>query len=562
MPTGISGFDELLGGGLPRNRTTLVVGGPGCGKTLFALETLVNGARNDGEPGIFIAFEESAQSIIANSASIGWDLPALVKKKLFFLDARLPHTSVIGGEFDLLGLLASVEVKQKELGATRVVFDGIDILLEFLDDPAAERREMYRLSEWLADQKLTGLVTCKSDDGNTLLARHGYLQFLADCVVELQHRLVGAMPQRLLRVAKCRGLAHATGEVPFALSDRGVEVVSYHAAQPAPVSTQRVSTGIDRLDSMLSGGVYRGAAVLVSGSSGTAKSTMAARFIEAAAQRGEQSLYVSFDESEAQVVRNLASVGIRLSPHLKSGKLEIRTKHRIEVSPVEHVARIVSRIEERGVRCLALDPVSALAAFASVPMAEELIGHLLDFTRSRGVTVIYTTLAGLDEGLLDETSRGLPTLADTWIHLSYVVKNGERNRALTIVKSRGVGHSNQVRELVLSDRGVTLADVYSAGGDVLMGTMRWQKEAEERQVRTLKTLAAGRKQREALLAVAETNAHIATLTHQLAGREEAVREYSQDASDAASHVRDQGNDERRLRRSDADASTSSRKRVR
>lgn len=560
MPTGISGFDGLIGGGLPRHRTTLVVGGPGCGKTLFALEALVNGSRQWGEPGIFIAFEESARSIIANSASMGWDLPGLTQKRLFFLDARLPHTAVLGGDFDLQGLLSSVEAKRKELGARRIVLDGIDMLLGFLNDPVAERREMYRLSEWLADQKLTGIVTCKSDGGDPLMARHGYLQFLADCVVELQHKSVGSMPQRLLRVAKCRGLAHATGEVPFALTRRGVEVVSYGTDRPAPISSDKVSTGIERFDSMLSGGFFRGSTVLVSGSSGTAKTTLAGGFIEAAAKRGEASLYVTFDESEAQLVRNLGSVGIRLAPHLKSGVLQIRSKHRVEVSPVEHVARIVGLIDQRGVRCLVLDPVSAFAAFGAIPMAEELVGHLLDFTRSRGVTVVYTTLLGLGEGMLDETARGLPTIADTWVHLSYVVRNGERNRALTIVKSRGVGHSNQVRELVLSDRGVTLADVYSAGGEVLMGTMRWQKEAEDRQVRTLKKRDAGRRQRESRLAVAETNAKIATLAHELAGREEAVREFSQDASTAATHVQDRGNDERRLRRSDAEAVAPLRKR--
>lgn len=550
MPTGINGFDELLGGGLPRHRTTLVVGGAGSGKTLFALETLVNGARRWNEPGIFIAFEESARRIIANSASLGWDLPRLTQKRLFFLDARLPHTAIVGGEFDLQGLLSSVEAKQKALGATRVVFDGIDVLLSFMNDPTVERREMYRLSEWLADLKLTGVVTCKSEVGELLLPRYRYLEYLADCVVQLQHKAVGAMPQRLLRIAKCRGLPHATGEVPFALTRRGVAVMRYGQSQPAVVSTEKISTGIARLDSMLSGGVFRGSAVLVSGSSGTAKSTLAGSFIEAAAKRGDPSLYVTFDESAPQLVRNLSSVGISLAPHLKSGVLEISAKHRVEVSPVEYVARIVELIEARGVRCLVLDPVSAFAGFGAIPLAEELVGHLLDFTRARGVTVVYTTLLGLGEGVLDETARGLPTVADTWIHLSYVVRNGERNRALTIVKSRGVGHSNQVRELVLSSRGVTLADVYSAGGEVLMGTMRWQKEAEDKQVLALKHRDAGRKQREARLAVAETSARIATLAHELAGREEAVREFSQDAVTAATHLVDRSNDERRLRRSD------------
>lgn len=549
-PTGITGFDGLLGGGLPRARTTLLVGGAGCGKTVFALQTLVNAARDHHEASIFVAFEESSTNIIANSDSFGWDLRGLARKKLFFLDARIPHETVYGGEFDLLGLLATVEAKREELGATRIVFDGIDVLLGFLNDPVAERREMYRLAEWLSSRKLTSIITCKlAEDGER--SHHSYLQFLADCVVSLQHKLVGSMPQRLLRVTKCRGLAHAAGEVPFAVTKKGIRVVSYGAMPSHRVSSERVSTGIERLDSMLSGGYFRGSSVLVSGASGTAKSTLAGCFIEAAARRGEACLYITFDEATGQVVRNLGSVGIRLAPHVKSGLLQVRSKHAVEVSPVEHIARIVELIEEREVRCVVVDPVSSLSGVGGGPMAEQLVGHLLDFTRSRGVTVLYSTLMSPGDGVLDETVRGLPTVADTWLHLSYVVRNGERNRALTIVKSRGVGHSNQVRELVLSDEGVTLADVYSAGGEVLMGTMRWQKEAEDRQVLTLKKRDAGRKQREAMLAVAETNAQLARLTLELAGREAAVREFSLDASAAATQVQDRGADERRLRRSDA-----------
>jgi circadian clock protein KaiC len=553
MPTGIDGFDGLLGGGLPRGRTTLVVGGPGCGKSLFALETLVNGARQSSEPGIFVAFEESGDHILSNSASFGWDLPRLGRKKLFFLDARLPHAVVHGGDFDLLGLLAGVDAKRRQIGAKRIVIDGIDILLSFLNDPMAERREMYRLSEWLSDQKLTSIITCKSEEDGRLLARDGYMQFLADCVVVLQHKLVGSMPLRVLRVTKCRGLAHVTAEVPFAITSTGLKVLSSGPAEGRRVSSARISTGIERLDSMLSGGYFRGASVLISGSSGTAKSTLAGGFIAAAATRGEPGLYVTFDESAGQVVRNMASVGIRLAHHVESGVLRILSERKVEKSPVEHVARILAVIEESRVRCLVVDPISALACSGSAPITEELVVRLLDRARSRGVTVLCTALLAGADDVIEETASGVSTIADTWIHLSYVVRNGERNRALTIVKSRGVGHSNQVRELVLSNQGVTLADVYSAGGDVLMGTMRWQKEKEDRLVRVLKKRDADREQREAKLAVAETNARIATLKHELAGREAAILEFSSDATTAATDVQDRGTDERRLRRADIEA---------
>lgn len=559
MRTGIAGFDGLLGGGLPRDRTTLVVGGPGCGKSLFALESLVNGARKFAEPGIFVAFEESGKHVIANSASFGWDLPRLMKKDLAFVDARLPHAVVHGGDFDLLGLLAIVDAKRKELGARRVVLDGVDILLGFLNDPIAERREMYRLSEWLSDQKLTSIITCKSDENGRLMAREGYMQFLSDCVVVLQHKVVGSLPLRLMRVTKCRGLAHVTGEVPFAITTSGLKVVSSGVTEAQPVSNQKVSSGIGRFDSMLSGGYFRGASVLISGSSGTAKSTLAGGFIEAAAARGEPCLYATFDESAGQVVRNMASVGIHLAKHLESGVLQIMSERKVEKSPVEHVARLMEMVERHKVRCLVVDPVSALTASGAGPITEELVVRLLDYARARGVTLLCTSLLTGAGDHLEETASGVSTMADTWIHVSYVVKNGERNRALTIVKSRGVGHSNQVRELVLSNEGVTLADVYSAGGDVLMGTMRWQKESEGRQARSLKKRDAERKGREAQLAVAETNAHIATLRHELAGREAAVLEFSADATKAAAEVQDRGADERRLRRGDAE-SPSARKR--
>ncbi len=467
MPTGISGFDDLLGGGLPRDRTTLVLGSPGCGKTLFALQTLVNGARRFDEPGIFVAFEESTRNLIANSASFDWNVERLSKKGIFFLDARLPHAVIRGGEFDLLGLLAAVSAKQAQTGARRVVFDGIDILLTLLDDPLSERREMHRLTEWLSDRNLTGLVTCKSEEGGGSVSRGGYLQSLTDCVINLQNKLVGNHPVRLMRVAKCRGLAHATGEVPFAITASGLKVISYApAVQNAPA--QKISTGIDSLDGMLAGGYLRGSSVLISGSPGTAKSTLAGVFIAAAARRREHCLYVSFDEAAGQVVRNLAAVGVRLGPHVKSGLLRVASERKVEKNAVEHVARIIEQIETHDVKCLVVDPISALASPGFGSMAEELVVRLLDYARSRQVTVVCTctrasTLLGTGDGLVEDSAAGVSSIADTWIHLSNLALDGNRQRALTIVKARGIGHSNQIRALRLTSRGINLGDFLQPG---------------------------------------------------------------------------------------------------
>jgi circadian clock protein KaiC len=523
MPTGIGGFDALLGGGLPRGRTTLVVGGPGCGKTLFSLQALACAAQR-GEPGVFVGFEESTGRILSNARSFGWGLDALARSRLFFLDARLSNAVVVGGEFDLLALFSIVAQQVKRLGAKWIVLDGIDTLLSFLNDPVMERREMHRLSEWLSEQKLTAIITCKSRSGSDFKDKDDYLQFLADCVVVLQHQLIGSLPLRLVRVTKCRGLAHASGEVPFAITPTGLKVVSYGDGEEKTISNRRVSTGIDELDEMLGGGYFEGTTVLVSGSPGTAKSTLAGAFIEAAAARGEPSLYVTFDEPAAHVVRNMASVDIQLEPHVKSGLLHIMSERKVERSPVEHVARIVEVIEKYRVKSLVIDPVSSLTAFGVAPIAEELVLRLLDYARSRGVTVLCTTMLSGGNGLLEETGTGVSTIPDTWIHLSYIIRNGERNRALTIVKSRGIGHSKQVRELVLSDAGATLANVYAAGGDVLMGTMRRQKESEQHQLLTRAHKEGVRKQRDAEVAIAEATSHIASLNQQLRDREAALRE--------------------------------------
>ena len=517
MPTGIAGFDEITDGGLPRGRTTLVMGGAGCGKTVFALQTLVEGARGAKEAGLFVAFEESAARIVANAATFGWDLPTLTKKKLFFLDAQLAPEVVKAGEFDLIGLLSLLEAKAPEIGATRVVFDGIDVLLDLLDDPVAERREIYRIRDWLSRTGLTGIITQKVSAGG-VDRRYAFLQFMVDCVVALRHEVVNGSAFRNLRVVKYRGSGFAADEFPIALTAHGLQLTNRGPTELAyPVTNQRISSGLPRLDHMLRGGYHRGSNVLLSGAPGTAKSTLAGLFAAAACARGERTMYVSFHEGAAQIVRNLRSVGIQLAPHQKSGALRIYSTRTRGPNIEDQFGALRTMVREHRPRCLVIDPLSALSTKLSHLASADAAQQFLDFLKGEGITVVNTSL--MDGLSTDEAmATGISTIADTWIHLSYVVHDGERNRALTIVKSRGTGHSNQVRELTLSDKGVTLTDVFVAQGKTLMGVARWEWEQQEQAASTQNRAALKLKRLQLQLAQAEAAARLQVVRTEMEAR--------------------------------------------
>jgi circadian clock protein KaiC len=517
MPTGITGLDEITRGGLPRHGNTVVLGGPGCGKTLLALQTLVHGAQHLGEPGILVAFEENTRKIVRNAASLGWNLPELERKNLFFIDARTRPGDITGDSFDLVGLLAGIGAKAKKMGAKRIVFDSIDVLLSLLNDLPKERKEIHRLIEWLDASGLTGIITGKIEDGSPHAAqRYGFLQFMADCAVQLSQQTVERVSQRELRVLKYRGSAFSENAAPMVIGESGIEVAHISSTDRTfAVSKQRVTTGVARLDAMLGGGYYRGSSVLITGAPGTAKSTLSGAFLAAACRRGERALYVSFDEIAGEHARNLASVGIDLAPHLASGRLQIYSARTEASSLEEHLVRIHSLIRRHRARFVVFDPLSSLfraGAESSVQSASE---RLLHMTKSEGITTISTSLLASTDVRIEGTPLEVSTIADTWIHLSYAVQAGERNRALTIVKSRGMKHSNQVRELVLSDAGVTLADVYSAGGEVLMGTLRWEREMAEKTATERAIVEAERKERVLKLAEAELNARVEALRREM-----------------------------------------------
>lgn len=509
LPTRIAGVDQIVGGGLPRTGITAVVGGPGTGKTLFGLETLARGAA-EGEAGVLVGFEETAERLRANAAAFEWS-DALDSDHVRLLDADLADTVVSDARFDIQGLLAMLGAEARRIGACRVVLDGLDVLIGLYHDQGDARREMMRLRKWLADSGLSVVVTAKGDpEGPGPFTE--LLQYLADCVIVLEQRLVGEAAVRELQVRKYRGCAHSSNRYPFAFGSRGIRVASRVTSLiDHVVSEERVSSGVADLDAMVGGGYHQGSSILITGAPGTAKTTLAGAFAEAACRRRERMLYVSFDEAAEQIVRNLGSVGIRLGPHVRSGMLRIASIRTRSSGPHAHLGNIAELLDDHGAKHLVVDPVSAFAHF-DANAAEDAAVQMVDIAKSRGITMVSTSLLGSGSGLdLEQSPVGLSTVADTWLHLSYLDQGGERNRALSIVKSRGTQHSNQVRELVLDDRGVRLADVYTAGGEVLMGTLRWEKEEERRREEAREQRAIEQSIQTTELAAAEIDARVRKL---------------------------------------------------
>jgi len=478
ISSGIEGFDDITFGGLPTGRTTLLMGGPGSGKTVLALQTLVSASSHQDTPGIFVAFEENARRVSANGEAFGWDMCELEKKDIYFVDACLRSDVVKAGAFDLTGLLAALEAKAAGMGARLIVFDAIDVLLSLLNDPPAECRELYRLHEWLILHKLTGILTMKVEEGRTAApTRYGFLPFMADCTVLLTQRVADRVAARTIRVLKYRGSPHVLNEVPFVIGPAGVEVGSSNGVHPEPQPfDDKVSTGIERLDAMLAGGIFRGTNALVTGSSGGGKSSLAGAFIEAACLRDERALFISFDENSRDIVRDLATMSINLAPYLDSGLLRMESMRTEAASSEEHFMNIKRMIVDHHPQCVAIDPLSALARVGGGLAARAVAERLIYLCRNKGITVLFTSLLEGSDPHLETTTLHVSTISDSWIQISYALLDGERNRALSIIKSRGSKHSNQLRELIFSDSGITLADPYTAGGEVLMGTLRMEKE--------------------------------------------------------------------------------------
>jgi circadian clock protein KaiC len=480
VPSGVQGLDEITGGGLPRGRPTLICGGAGCGKTLFAMEFLVRGAIEHGEPGVFMAFEETAEELTANVASLGFDLRRLIAQRKLAIDYVRVERSEIEetGEYDLEGLFVRLQYAIDSVGAKRVVLDTIESLFSGLPNPAVVRAELRRLFRWLKDRGMTVVLTGEKGDGT--LTRQGLEEYVSDCVIFLDHRVTDQTSTRRLRVVKYRGTTHGTNEYPFLIDEGGISILPVTSlGLNHRVTSRRVSSGIPRLDEMLGArGYFKGSTILVSGTSGTGKTTFAALLTRAACERGDRCLYFCFEESPDQLVRNMRSVGVNLAPHVKSGALVIQaarpTAHGLE----RHLVTMHKVINQFRPDLVIVDPITNLVKAGTLLETQAMIIRLIDFLKMRGTTTFFTSLTGGGNDL-EQSEVGISSLIDTWLKVEVVQSGGERNRTLAIVKSRGMPHSNQTSEFVLGPRGVRFADTYLGTSGVLTGSARLAKEAED-----------------------------------------------------------------------------------
>lgn len=479
--TGIRGLDEVTLGGLPLGRPTLVCGGAGCGKTLLAMEFLVHGAEM-GESGVFMAFEESAAELTANVASLGWDLLALQEQgKLVIEVVRVdPAGTEVAGEYDLEGLFLRLGLAIDQVGAKRVVLDALEELFAGFSDHDVLRAELWRLFRWLKDRGVTAIIT--AEQGGGALTRHGLEEYVSDCVIFLDHRVAHQVATRRLRVVKYRGSLHGTNEFPFLIDEHGVAVLPVTAVQLRhAVSTERVSTGVAELDDMFGGnGYFRGSSVLVSGTSGSGKTSLAAFFADATCRRGEKCVYFAFEESESQIVRNMLSIGLDLGQWTASGLLRFHTSRPAAYGLEEHLARIYKIITEEQPSAVVVDPVTSFLVVSSMEESKAMITRLLDLLKNRQITSVFTSLDSARELSAEITEAGISSIIDSWLLVRGLESAGERNRSLYILKSRGMAHSNQVREFLMSEKGIRLIAPYVGEGGVLTGSARLQQEARDR----------------------------------------------------------------------------------
>jgi circadian clock protein KaiC len=475
-PTGIAGLDAITSGGLPRGRTTLLAGGPGCGKTLLGVEFLVRGAEM-GEPGVFIAFEETAQELTANVASLGWDLEALCAGGSLVVDhvkverERIDET----GDYDLEALFIRIGFAIKEVGAKRVVLDTIEVLFSALDDTAKLRAELRRLFSWLKAQGVTAIVTAERGEG--VLTRHGLEEYVADCVITLDHRVDDQIAVRRIRVVKQRGSSHGTNEYPFVIDDGGLSVVpvtSFHLDHPA--STEIVSTGVPELDTMVGrGGWYKGSTTMISGESGTGKTTFAAAFADAACRRGQRCLFMAFEESGRQLVRNMGSVGMDLGRWVDEGSLRIHASRPTQLGLERHLTAVYQQVEAHSPHVVVIDPITDFTSLGTSTDVKVLLMRIVDYLKTREVTAVFTSLLH-DRGAEDPT---ISSLIDNWVQLRNLESQAQRDRGVFIQKARGMPHSNQIREFVLTDDGIQLLDVVAGPDGVLTGRARAHRTSHE-----------------------------------------------------------------------------------
>jgi circadian clock protein KaiC len=519
-PTSIQGLDEITGGGLPKGRPTLICGGAGCGKTLFAMEFLVRGATLYNEPGVFISFEETEKELTSNVASLGFDLNDLVKRKKIWLEHINVERGEIekSGEYDLKGLFIRIHHAIESIKAKRVVLDTIESLFSALPNSTIVRTELRRLFGWLKKKGVTTVIT--GERGNESLTRQGLEEYVSDCVILLDHRVNDQSSIRRLRIVKYRGSTHGTNEYPFLIDEDGFSILPVTSLGLNHISSkERISTGIPRLDTMLSGkGYYRGSTVLVSGTAGTGKTSLAAQFVQAACKRGERVLYFAFEESPSQFMRNMASIGIILEPWVKKGLLHFHatrpTLHGLE----HHLTTSIKLINKVKPQIVVLDPIDAFVMGGNQTEVKIMLLRLVDFLKMRNITALFASLTNGGENQ-ELTDMSISSLIDTWLLLRDIEIGGERNRGLYILKSRGMSHSNQIREFKLTDRGIDLLDVYVGPEGVLTGSARLSQEAKNNEEQFLRQQEIERKQLGLELKRTAAAAHITVLQSEFKAEE-------------------------------------------
>lgn len=519
-PTGISGLDEITGGGLPAGRPTLICGDAGCGKTLMAIEFIFRGATQFNEPGVFVAFEEKSEELAMNVNSLGFDIEKMVKQKKIKIDHVHIDRSEIEetGEYDLDGLFIRLGHAIDSIGAKRVVLDTIENLFSGLSNENILRAELRRLFTWLKDKGVTAIITGERGDGK--LTRQGLEEYVSDCVILLDNRVSNEISTRRLRIIKYRGSMHGTNEYPFLIDEEGISILPVTSLfLNKKVSTEKISSGVVALDEMLSNGFYKGSSILVSGTAGTGKTSIAASFANETCLRGERCIFFAFEESPEQIIRNMKSINIKLDDHVKNGLLKFHasrpTLHGLEM----HLVMIYKMIKQFKPTTVVLDPISNLITVGSVSDVKSILIRLIDFLQNEQITVMFTALT-LNNIVNEQTDEGVSSLVDTWILVRDIEFNGERNRGMYIMKSRGTNHSNQVREFIISNNGLDLVDVFLGPEGVLTGSAREAHRLLEQTGEALKKNTLQSKNNEISRKETILNARIQTLKSEF----ESVRE--------------------------------------
>jgi len=532
-PTGIGGFDDLTLGGVPTGRPTLVCGSAGCGKTLFASTFLIHGARQFDEPGVFVTFEERPTDIVANVASLGFELDTLIAEDKITIEHILVDPIELAeiGEYDLEGLFLRLELAIDAIGAKRVVLDTIESLFSAFNNPAILRAEIRRLFDWLKDKGMTTVITAERGDGS--LTRQGLEEYVSDCVILLDHRVNSQVSTRRMRIVKYRGTAHGTNEYPFLIDEDGFSVLPVSSlALDHKVHEDIITSGVPDLDAMIAtGGFYRGTSILISGVAGAGKSSLAASFANSGCAGGERVLYFSFEESSAQTVRNMRSIGINLQPWLDADRLRHIAARPTFYSLEMHLAVMLREISRFDPSLVVLDPISALLGSGDQQEVQAMLLRIVDFLKNRGATAVFTHLAHSQEGAV-ATDAGMSSLMDAWILMLNREVNGEFNRELYLLKARGAAHSNQVREFVMHSDGIRLLPPFLGQGRALTGSARRAEEARVRREEIIRTkevgrlrLAANERRRVALARIEQLNAEIEASEHELHLMEDAETEY-------------------------------------